>query len=48
MWVSRRTDYATRALLALSLDGGEAPLDDRGAEPPHPGAAAGCSSRSSP
>ena len=22
MWVSRRTDYATRALLALSLDGG--------------------------
>ncbi len=26
MWVSRRTDYATRALLALSLDGGEAPL----------------------
>ena len=23
MWVSRRTDYATRALLALSLDGGE-------------------------
>ncbi len=23
MWVSRRTDYATRALLALSLDGDE-------------------------
>jgi Rrf2 family transcriptional regulator, cysteine metabolism repressor len=23
MWVSRRTDYATRALLALSLDGSE-------------------------
>ena len=22
MWVSRRTDYATRALLALALDGG--------------------------
>ena len=22
MWVSRRTDYATRALLALTLDGG--------------------------
>ena len=22
MWVSRRTDYATRALLALSLEGG--------------------------
>jgi Rrf2 family protein len=23
MWVSRRTDYATRAVLALALDGGE-------------------------
>ena len=22
MWISRRTDYATRALLALALDGG--------------------------
>ncbi len=22
MWVSRRTDYATRAILALSLEGG--------------------------
>ena len=22
MWVSRRTDYATRALLVLSLEGG--------------------------
>ena len=22
MWVSRRTDYATRAVLALALDGG--------------------------
>jgi len=25
MWISRRTDYATRALLALALDGGGGP-----------------------
>ena len=29
MWVSRRTDYATRAVLALALaDGGPLKLDD--------------------
>ena len=29
MWVSRRTDYATRAVLALSLaDGGPLTLDE--------------------
>lgn len=26
MWISRRTDYATRAVLALSLDGGTDPV----------------------
>ena len=26
MWISRRTDYATRAILALSLHGGEDPI----------------------
>lgn len=26
MWISRRTDYATRALVALVLDGGERPV----------------------
>ena len=32
MWVSRRTDYATRALIALALDGG-GPDEARGARP---------------
>lgn len=26
MWISRRTDYATRAVLALSMDAGEEPV----------------------
>jgi Rrf2 family protein len=28
MWVSRRTDYATRAVLTLALEGGTLKLDD--------------------
>jgi DNA-binding IscR family transcriptional regulator len=26
MWISKRTDYATRAVLALALTDGEAPI----------------------
>ena len=26
MWITRRTDYATRAVLALAIDGGEGPV----------------------